>query len=77
MTTLPHATPATSAFASVAPLEHKPRRFVLCFDDTAHPYQSISSNVFKLVLLVRNEESQMIYYQVRAHFSVLNALMCL
>jgi uncharacterized protein (DUF2235 family) len=33
--TMTVTTPATSAFAPVAPLDSNPRRLVLCFDDTA------------------------------------------
>lgn len=69
------ATPANSA---VAPLERRPGRLVLCFDDTAYPFQTNFSNVLKLVSLLRDDDSQMVYYQVSAHyFPVLNATMCL
>ena len=52
---------------------------VLCFDDTAHPCETNDSNVIKLYSLLHNEDdaTQMVYYQVGALFSVLNALMCL
>jgi uncharacterized protein (DUF2235 family) len=69
-----NATPATSAPTPVSSLKHKPRKIVLCFDDAAYPFQSNRSNVLKMSMLLHNDDSQMVYYEVSAHFFIPNAL---
>ena len=69
MTTFPaNATPTLVA---------EPRKLLLLFDDAAYPFQTNYSNIMKLFLLLRNDDSQMVYYEVSAHFSLPNILMCL
>ena len=59
----PNATP----FAQVAPLEHKQRKFIICFDDMSYnPTYKTPSNIRKLLALLHNddEDSQIVSYHV-------------
>lgn len=62
----------------VVTLENKPCNLLLCFDDMAYPFASNYSNVLRLYFLLSDDDdSQRVYYEVIAHFSVPNSLMCL
>ena len=67
----PNATPS-SAFAQVAPLERKPRPFIICFDDTTYnpTYYKTPSNVSKMMVLLRgnNDDLQMVCSHVGTIF---------